>query len=251
MTKPSLPTNDLASLQAYLARAALGPGLPPELEGARLGVYRLLVHGALDECMVSILPRTAARLGDRFWGEVRRFYAERGPQTHYLRDVPSEFLAWCAGRWPGLDGLPPYALDLARHEVTAIEVGAALDGGARPAVGELSLGRPVVFNEATTVRRYGYAVHLLPDDPDDRSEPAACDVAVLVYRDPEHELRYLDLSPAAAAIVERLLAGATLQLAIVEGAGAAGVPVDDALLQGVAALLADLAARGALLGGLA
>lgn len=251
MTRPSLPTNDLAALQAYLAEAALGPDLPPALDGTRLGFYRRLVQGALDECMLSILPRTAARLGERFWREARAFYAARGPQTHYLRDVPTEFLRWCEGRWPALDDLPPYALDLARHEVAAIEVGAALDGSARPATGELSLDLPVVFNEATAIRRYTHAVHLLPDDPDDRTIPEPRPADVLIYRDPQHELRYLDLSPAAAAILERLLAGATLQQAIVEGAASSGVALDDALLQGTAALLSDLAERGALIGGLA
>lgn len=251
MTEPSLPSNDLAELQNYLARAALGPELPPGLDGTRLALYRRLVHGALDECMVSILPRTAARLGDRFWREVRLFYAERGPRTHYLRDVPTEFLAWWAGRPEPPADLPAYALDLARHEATSIEVGAALDGGGRPAVAALELGRPVVFQEATALRRYGYAVHRLPEDPEDRSEPEATPVALLAYRDAEHELRYLELSPVAAAILERLLGGATLQEAIVGGATAGGVPVDDALLQGTAALLGDLAERGALLGGAA
>ncbi|MCU0656259.1 MAG: putative DNA-binding domain-containing protein [Polyangiaceae bacterium] len=251
MTEPSLPANDLASLQAYLARAALGAELPPELHGTRLAIYRRLVQGALDTCMLSILPRTAARLGDRFWREARRFYAERGPATHYLRDVPSEFLAWCRGRWPSLEDIPAYALDLAAHEVTAIEVGAALDGSARPAVAALSLEAPVVFQEATALRRYAHAVHLLPEEESDRSEPEARPVALLVYRDAAHELRYLELSPTAAFLLEGLLEGLTLQQAIVEGARRGEVRVADARLQGVAVLLGDLAERGALLGGVA
>ncbi len=250
MTEPSPPAGSLAALQLELASAALGQELPASLEGTRLAFYRRLVHGALDECMGSILPRTAARLGERFWREVRLFYAERGPRTHYLRDVPTEFLAWWADRpWP--EDLPAYALDLARHEATSIEVGAALDGGGRPAVAALELGRPVVFQEATALRRYRHAVHRLPEDPEDRSEPEAVPVALLAYRDAEHELRYLELSPVAAAILGRLLGGVTLQEAIVGGAGEGGVPVDDALLQGVAVLLGDLAERGALLGGAA
>lgn len=249
MSEPLLPSNDLSALQEYLARAALGHELPSELEGTRLAVYRRLVHGALNECMLSILPRTAARLGERFWREVRLFYAERGPRTHYLRDVPSEFLSWCEARWGTLDDVPAYAYDLARHEVTAIEIGAACDGSPQPSVQELSLALPVVFQSAAALRRYRFAVHRLPEDPDDRSEPEAGSFALLVYRDAEHDLRYLDLSPVAACILERLLEGATLQQAIVEGAAAGGVPVEDSLLQGTAALLGDLAERGALLGG--
>jgi hypothetical protein len=80
--------------------------------------------------------------------------------------------------------------------------------------------------------------------------PEARDVALLVYRDAEHMLRYLDLTPAAAAILERMLRpDVTVKDAIVEGATASGVPVDDALLVGTSKLLADLADRGVLLGG--
>lgn len=247
---PSPPSNDLTALQAYLAHVALGPEPPPELAASRLGVYRRLVLATLDDCIASILPRTAARGGDAFWQLVRRFYTERGPATHYLRDVPSELIAWWATQ-PPAPGLPAYALDLARHEASSIEVGAALDEAARPALGELALDRPVVFREATALRRYDHAVHRLPEDADDRTEPDAQPVALLIYRDASFDLRTLELSPTAAAILARLLDGAALQTAIVEGAQATGVPVDDPLLHGTAALLGDLAERGALLGGAA
>jgi hypothetical protein len=74
--------------------------------------------------------------------------------------------------------------------------------------------------------------------------------ALLLYRDAEHRVRKLALTPAAAAMVGRmLLPGFTVQAAIVEGAADAGEAVDDALLAAVSVLLGDLAERGVLLGG--
>lgn len=248
MTSVVYSSGNLAELQHYLARAALGPQLPTELKEARLAIYRRLVHGALDECMHSILPRTAARLGDRFWEEVHLFYSECGPHTHYLRDVPSEFLAWCKDRWSTLEDLPAYAFDLACHEVTAIEVGAASDGSARSEEPSLSLDRPVIFQGAIALRHYQYAVHRLSEDLENLSIPEASPVFLLVYRDRNHDLRYLELSTIAFAILQRLLTGGTLQQAIVEGAASGGVPVDDTLLHGIAVLLGDLAERGVLWG---
>jgi hypothetical protein len=239
-----LPT--LAELQETLARSILGTA--PPLTG-RLAVYRRLVRANLDEAVASILPRTLARLGDPlFWREVHLFYAEQGPQTHYLRDVPREFVAWCGPRWPDLPEIAPYLLDLARLEVALIQVGTALDE--RPdAAPELSLDRPVLFAQAVRVLRVDHAVHLLPESADDRALPAPTPATVLVYRDTDHVLRYLDLSPAAAAILEGLLRGEPLQTSILTGAARAAVPVDDALLHGTSVLLADLADRGVLLGG--
>lgn len=235
----------LAELQEALARAILDePGAP----AGPLGVYRRLVRANLDEAMGSILPRTIARLGDLFWREAHLFYAARGPRTHYLRDVPQEFVAWCGPRWPALPEIPAYLLDLARLEVLAIQVGTALDEQPE-ASPSLALDRPVLFAHAVRIARLSHAVHLLPEDAADRTLPAPEPSTVLVYRDNDHDLRYLDLSPAAAAILEGLLGGQTLQQAIVEGAERAAVPLDDALLHGSSVLLADLADRGVLLGG--
>jgi hypothetical protein len=211
-------------------------------------VYRRLVRANLDDAMLSILPRTIARLGGLFWREAHLFYAERGPRTHYLRDVPQELVAWCAPRWPTRPEIPAYLLDLARLEILAIQVGTALDEPPEAAP-SLALDRPVLFAHAVRVARLDHAVHLLPDSPDDRTIPAPSPATVLVYRDNDHDLRYLDLSPAAASILEELLAGHPLQEAIVAGSARAGVPLDDALLQGTSVLLADLADRGVLLGG--
>ena len=50
-----------------------------------------------------MLPRTRARLNaacdGRFDADFGRFLDEVGPRTHYLRDVPAEFLAWARPRW--------------------------------------------------------------------------------------------------------------------------------------------------------
>ena len=57
-----------------------------------------------------------------------------------------------------------------------------------------------------------------------------------------------ELTPRAAAIVERLLDGVTVVQALQEGAAAAGVALDDDLLAGMTHLFADLSERGVILG---
>ncbi|RYE93781.1 MAG: DUF2063 domain-containing protein [Myxococcales bacterium] len=240
--------NDLSTLLDELTEAALGPALPAAMAGRPIAVYRSLVHGALQRAVESMLPRTAARLGPRLHREIELFCSERGPQTHYIRDVAGELVDWAEQSWPGRDDLAPYLLDLARHEVASAAVAAATDGADRPAHGELAIDAPAVFIAAARVVRHGTAVHRLPDDPDDASEPAPGPFALLLYRDADLALRTLELSPAAAALLERLLAGEPLGAAIAAGAADAGVPVDDALLVGTSALLGDLAERGVLLG---
>jgi hypothetical protein len=68
----------------------------------RLGVYRSLVRNGLSSVVLRMLPRTRARMnaacGGRFDADLAQFIDEVGPRTHYLRDVPAEFLTWAEPR---------------------------------------------------------------------------------------------------------------------------------------------------------
>jgi len=252
-------------LERLFERVAFGPELgddvswlgeielPPEEREAiarslpALGIYRKLVRGTLREAVELAVPRTVARLGPLFDEYFARFLAARGPQTHYLRDVTGELLDYCEPLWEADARVPRWAHDLARHEALRIEIGAmpAAHAGERC---ELSLDRGLYFIEASRVVRYAFAVHRLSESADDRREPERTATALFVYRSPEHEVRYLELSPVAAAILERLRGGETLGQALKNAAGTLGVALDRALLEGTARVLADLAERGAVLG---
>ncbi|EYF01200.1 Hypothetical protein CAP_8541 [Chondromyces apiculatus DSM 436] len=224
--------------------------LPPE----RLLVYRDLVRARLTGAIRIEIPRTAARLGAAFDRYVSAFLDEELPRSPYVRDVAFELVRWAAPRWAADRDVPDYLGDLARHELigfaTRAAAGAPREGRPRrdAAEEELSLDRGVRFHEAVTLVRYEHAVHQLLSDEDAQDVPARTPTALLVYRDEEHDARYLELSPLAAGILERLLAGATLRGAVLAACAAGGHALDGAVLEGTAALLADLGERGALLG---
>jgi hypothetical protein len=217
----------------------------------RLLVYRRLIRRGLRSAIRLEIPRTAARLGDAFDRYVARFLEEELPRSHYLRDVAFEFVRWAAPRWAADEAVPGYLSDLARHELIAFVAGGSAvpdegEGDARDE--ELSLDRGVRFHRSVTLVRYDHAVHRLEAGEDARDAPAREPTALLVYRDAEHDVRYLELTPLAAAILERLLAGAILREAVVSGCGVLGRALDGAVLEGTASVLSDLGARGALLG---
>ncbi|HEY3496803.1 MAG TPA: DUF2063 domain-containing protein [Polyangiaceae bacterium] len=246
----SPPSGDARALEAYVERfgldAANAASLRQNLE--RLLVYRTLVRTRLREAIELAIPRTLARLGTLFDEYFDRFLAERGPRTHYLRDVTSEWLDHAAPLWRADPRIPPYLHDLARHEALEIVVASGADVAPGTPTGELALDRRLSFIEAACVVRYAFAVHTLPEELADRSEPPSRATALFVYRSPEHDVRYLELTPLAAAILEQLLAGAALGEAVTFAARTAAVPLTPAVLEGTASLLADLADRGALLG---
>jgi hypothetical protein len=238
-----------SDLRAFLEARGVGPEDVAAILAAprRLAVYRSLVRNGLSSVVARILPRTRARLNrvcaGRFDADFAAFVAERGPRTHYLRDVPFELFAWARPRWEADATIPGYLVDLASYELATFEVSTA---GRNPddndRIVEVAPDRPLAFHESVRVLRYGWAVHELPADDAAAEEPAHGEVRLLAYRDAEHTVRWLELSPLAAALLERLTAGETLGAAIEGSAAQASVRED------VARLLADLGTRGALLG---
>jgi hypothetical protein len=233
-----------------------GWGLAPDdarqleaLGAGRLLLYRRHVRKTLARGIQRQIPRTAARLEGAFRVWVDRWIDEESPRSRYFRHVAFEFTAWALPRWADDPAVPAYLGDLARHELVHFEVAPMPASDAPAAREELDLERGVRFDAAVRLSRYAHAVHRLDADEDARDVAAAEPVALLAYRDDAHEVRYLELTPLAAAILERLLRGDALGAAVVGGAGALGHPLDAAVTGSTAALLEDLRARGALLGG--
>jgi hypothetical protein len=240
---PELVTRDA---RGFL-REAMGEGADADataaMGGARLLLYRRLVRRGLLSAIRAQLPCTAARFGPSLDAYVGRWIDEEMPRSHYLRDIAGELVAWAAPRWMEDASLPRWAADLARHEITLFEVGSTPGGGEpqRP----LALGARARFEKTARLARYAFAVHRMTEAD---AAPEETPTALFLYRDAEHEVRCLSLSLLAAAILERLLEGHTLGEAVRSGCEALGQPLDQAVLEGTAALLADLAERGALLG---
>ncbi len=211
----------------------------------RLGVYRELVRHALRAAIVQFIPRAHARRGAAFAADFAAWLATGGPRSRLLRDLPGEFLAFITPRWS--HSAPPWLVELARHELLEYVVAAAPPRPALPAR-PFTLDARLALDPSARLVRHDHAVHLLPDDLDDRSEPAATPTVLLAYRDPAHAVRYLQLTPLAEAVVATLLAGETVQAAVQAGAAAEAAELDAERLTRISALLADLAERGVVLG---
>ncbi|MGO8999349.1 MAG: putative DNA-binding domain-containing protein [Polyangiaceae bacterium] len=219
----------------------------------RLSLYRRLVRNNLTGVTEKILKRTRARVNalaaGSFDASFASFLDQVGPRTHHLRDVPGEFLDWVEPQWRARAGawgdLPAWVADLARHELVEFQVAAAAVSKEPARVTEIAAGRPLVFAEAVRLMQYAFAVHELPLDIDDRSEPSPSPTSLLVYRDGENVVQVLALSPFAAAITRRLLGGAPLLDAVRDAATDVGASPG---VLDVSRFLADLGERGILLG---
>jgi len=264
------------AIQAMFAQACLGPTTEEELvvdlraflerhgleladidaicaAPPRLALYKRLVRNNLLGVTARMMPRARARLnalaGGAFDASFDEYLATASPHTHYLREVPGEFLAWATPRWLARADLPPYAADLAAFEVAEFDVAATPNPRKPRTPTELALDRPLAFCAAHRLLRCSFAVHELPEDPGDRRVPEGRDFHLLVFRDVEHGVRTLELSAAHASLLEGLLSGKPLRVAVERAATETGQTVNDDMLRGVAELLAMLGEHGVLLGG--
>ena len=214
-------------------------------------VYRTLVRNRLSSIVLRMLPRTRSRLNaacaGRFDADLASFLDHPGPRSHHLRDVPAELFAWAEPRWRSDPHVPPYAPDLASLELAHFAVAASESAHAADGVGEVALDRPLAFVESVRILRYEWAVHELSLEPGTFDLPRQREVHLLAYRDAVHAVRWLELTSLASAILELLLSGETLG-ASVEHACAARRAAPAGGLAALARLLADLGARGVLLG---
>ncbi|MBK6513476.1 MAG: putative DNA-binding domain-containing protein [Polyangiaceae bacterium] len=209
--------------------------------------YRHLLRNNLREAIDNQLSRTRALLGERLDADIDAYFSSGLPTSRYLRDVAFELVDFATPRWRSAQDVPPFAAELALFELRSFESSVAVRpaASAARAVPKLELAAPVVLDESVKVTRYAYPVHELADGA---RELEARPTALLVYRDRDFELRFLELSPLAASIVERLLAGAALGEAITASCAAASTPISPELLGEIAQLLSDYAERGIVLG---
>ena len=239
--------------RGFLAKDGLDPADVDQLAALgsrRLFLYRRHVRRTLGRGIRKQIPRTAARLGAAFQAWVDRFIEAEAPRSHYFRDAAFEMVAWAVPRWAEDASVPDYLGDLARHELSQFEAATAPPDPLETApAAEITLDRGVRFAGSVRLVRYAHAIHRLDADEAARDVPERVPTAILIYRDDDHDPRLLELTPLAAAILERLLAGEALGAAVVGGAAQLDHAVDGAVTQSTAALLEDLRARGALLGG--
>lgn len=212
-------------------------------------LYRQLVFGRFWGALEVSIPCTIARIGrDILQQDLREWIFQRATKSVYMRDIAPEFLEFVGTRWHDEFHLPEYLRELALHELLSIDVAAGFDDETKSPIKSVALETCLRFQQAAKLAHYRYAVHRLPDDEEDRSEPEIGDWWILGYRDDEPRVRFLELTPLAAAVVDKLMQGQCLRDAAVSACTTVGVALDDAALATIAVLLDDLEQRGVFIG---
>lgn len=218
---------------------------PAGVPARRMAIYHELLYNNLEGFLLACFPITRRIVGDRRWpGLMRAFFREARCHTPYFREIPREFLTWLTAR-DALPG-PAWLKELAHYEWVELALDVMDVAPPRHAPqGDLLAGIPVLAPALMNLN-YAWPVHRI--GPDFRPRKAQ-QTHLLVFRDADDVVQFIELNPASARLVELLQTG-TLdgQAACTQIAAESGREDVDTFIVGGTGVLTNLHQAGAILG---
>lgn len=179
--------------------------VPTGIDERRMAVYRELFFNNLRNLLGNMFPVLCKLYGDGRWGElIRGFMRSHRAQTPYFLQLPREFLDFLENEHEHVDDYP-FLVELAHYEYVELEVSIVPDNDDLATLdtrGDLHHGVPVRA-VASRVQAYRWPVHRISSDyiPEEALEVP---VFLAVYRGQDDKVRFLELNPVTAQLVERI-----------------------------------------------
>ncbi len=224
---------------------------PAGIEDRRLAIYRELLYNNVEGFMATSFPVLRSILPDSRWhAMIRAYFADHRARTPYFPKLAREFLHYLADKDADADE-PPFLRELAHYEWLEIETMMDKreidDEPVDATIGCLD-GMPVL-NPIARVQSYAYPVHRIGPDFQPQ-EPPAQPTYLVVYRDRNDDVRFMELNPMTARLIE-LIANAALESGramLAQIAAELNHPDPAVVMAGGDQILQELHTRGVLIG---
>ncbi len=225
---------------------------PADVESRRMKIYNELTYNNVEDFIASTYPVLRSILGDDQWHAlIRDYFANHLASTPLFHEMPREFLKYLEQERPAAENDLPFLLELAHYEWVELALGVSdqqADMSTIDMTGDLLEGIPVLSPLAWPLS-YQFPVHKISSEflPTQASEQPTY---IVVYRDSQDEVRFLEMNPVTAHLVQL----------INEGTGHNGRqlletiavqlqhPNPEVVIQGGQQILNDLRTRDILLG---
>jgi hypothetical protein len=184
---------------------------PADIEDRRMGIYRDLFYNNVEGFLSNSFPVLRTLMDDESWHAMARdFFARHQCHSPLFLEIPREFLVYLEQERDGSDDLP-FLSELAHYEWVELALSVTeadeteqqrREAAARAAATDLLDGVPVVSTLAWPLT-YRYPVHRISPEfiP---SEPGEQATYLLVYRDLDDEVGFIELNPVSARLLALL-----------------------------------------------
>lgn len=224
---------------------------PAGVAARRMKIYNELLFNNLEGFLLACFPVLRSLLSDRKWAKlVRDFFAEHRCHTPFFRQIPDEFVQYLQGERGERAGDLPFLQELAHYEWIELVLSVSnkeADNEYIDVQGNLAASRPY-FNPVLALLQYVYPVHRIGPHYKPRTPPAT-PTYLLVYRDSGFDVRFIELNPVSARLVDLLQnSQLTAEKALKKIAQELKHPNPTAVIEGGLEILRNLHVQGAILG---
>ena len=226
---------------------------PQDIEARRMAIYRDLLYRNVESFLAGSFPVLRKVLQDAEWHDLMRaYFREHQARTPLFPKMPQEFLQYLQAENAAVEKLYPFLTELAHYEwvelALSLDVREIREKGIDPA-GDLLAGVPVL-NELSWSLAYHYPVHRIGPDylPEEKPAQPTC---LLVYRDRQDKVRFIELNPLAARLVDALKQNEdnkTGREILADIAAEIAHPDPEVVISGGRAVLEDMRAKEVVLG---
>ena len=226
---------------------------PEDIEDRRMAIYRDLLYRNVESFLANSFPVLKKVLKDDEWHALmREYFRNHKARTPLFPRMPQEFLQYLQDEKETAGSMYPFLLELAHYEW--VELALSLDtreirqDGINPD-GDLLSGVPVL-NELSWSLVYDYPVQRIGPDylPEEKPAQPTC---LFVYRDRQDKVRFIELNPLAARLVDCLRGnngGKTGREILTEIAVEIAHPDPEAVIGGGRSVLEDMREKQVVLG---
>ncbi|SEA34495.1 DNA-binding domain-containing protein [Microbulbifer marinus] len=176
---------------------------PAEVEDRRMGIYRDLIYNNIESFIAGGFPVLRSLYSDERWHNmVRDFVHRHASQSPYFLQISEEFLHYLQSERGCQPGDPPFLLELAHYEWVelALDVSEAQIPTGLLADGDVLQLVPVVSPLVWSLS-YRYPVHRIGPAYQPQ-EPPPNPTFLLVYRDREDEVGFMEINAVTARLLQ-------------------------------------------------
>lgn len=178
---------------------------PVGMSRAAAGLYRELLYYNVQSFLASSFPVLRSTLDDSRWHRlVDGFFREHRARSPYFAEVGEEFLCFLQHR-ESADGDPPFMLELAHYEWVELALMISEDEPPPEAPDLIAdpWHRRIRLSALAWPLAYRFPVQSIGPEHQP-TEPPAQPTLLLVYRDRDEAVRFLELAPLAYRLVDEL-----------------------------------------------
>lgn len=222
--------------------------VPSDIENRRMAIYRDLFFNNINGTLKNAFPVIRSLMTDTEWeAMVRDFMIRHRCKTPLFVEIAREFIAYLETERQ-TESDPLFLQELAHYEWVELALSIAEPEYTSTPVTENEDVLALLFDQSPLawLLVYQYPVHQISAENQPETS-SATPVCLLVYRNDKDKIKFIELNPVSARLLELLAHGQTGHQAVDELATAMQHPDPQVVANGAISLILDWTERGILL----